>query len=525
MNTVQEISNCVDVLKKEINDENASERWNAISTLGNIARSPMIEPCLRAKALFELYSNDNQMGMETLIAIRDSLDLSDGDIQESHIDVLRKVVEQPTFPSSQRYLCAVSCYNSDLFECNEFFITLMQDDTVLIEDRVESSKFLYYTQDEEYLEKCLVFLKKVIDDTTLDSAFRYQTIACFIGDTGISAKYQTNRLAVYGNDEFVYPLQHSFFFNDQNNVRFRLLSGQHLLQLSTIDHEVQLQVEHVLLQIASNKSIVEDPTDAHNIRADAADILMRMAPTSEVREQAGQIIADLGDEDNTNPLEKNFYSNKQNVHLTTNTDEYIEKMVVDSSLGTVQAFDDVYSAISNLINEMDLTYAQRIHAFKSLNRISIDSAKFTKFKLTQAKVLCYVWRKIVTHLKSTSLKTRLVEELIDMADTCSTGHCSRLVNVFTAYEEGGVMITIEKQLQANITARLNALVRNDEDCENLVCGMMPDDEYHPQYIDFIIKHSDDIKQELKKEFVDEGYISKSKFESVFTHEIERLTSQ
>jgi hypothetical protein len=525
MNTVQEISECVNVLQQEITDDTAKTRWKAISKLSNIARSPMIEPPIRARALFELYSHDSQMGLETLIVIRDSLDLSDGDIQESHIDVLRKIIEQPVFPSSQRYLCAVSCYNSDLFECNEFFITLMQDCSVLIEDRVESSKFLYYTQNEDYLEKCLMFLKKVIDDTTLDSAFRYQTIACFIGDTGISAKYQTNRLRVYGNDEFVYPLQHSFFFNEKNNVRFRLLSGQHLLQLENIDASIHSQVEQTLLQIAKNVSIVEDSNDAHNIRADAADILMRMAPTSEVREKAGQIIAELGDEDNINPLEQNFYSNKQNVHLTTNTDEYIEKLVVDSSLGNVQAFDDVYSTISNLINEMDLTYSQRIHAFKSLNRISIDSAKFTKFKLTQAKVLCYVWRKIVTHAKNLELKTRLVEELIDMADTCSTGHCSRLVNVFSAYEEGGVMITIEKQLQANITARFNALVRKDEDCDNLVCGMMPDDEYHSQYIDFIIKHSDDVKNELKKEFVDEGYMSKSKFEQLFTREVERLTSQ
>lgn len=516
MNFVQELNDALHNLKNETDDK---KKWSHIIKLTNMAKSPLIDDDIRFKALYEVYAYDPEMGVETLISIRDFLDLSDKDMQESHIDVLRRVINYPLFPSSQRYLCALSCWNSDLIQCcYEFFNSLMNDESMLIMDRVECSKFLYYTQNPEYLENALIFLKKIVSDVSLDSKFRYETICCFIGDTGIAAKYNTNRLAVYGDDEFVYPLQHLFFFRSQNNIRYRLLSGQYLLQISKNQDEVQRE----LLHIAQNY----DDEDSHNVRADAADILLRMATTSEIRESCGKIIAQLGNEDNKNALQQNIYSNKQNIHLISNVEQYIEKLVVDTSLGKTPDFDTVYSQVTNLINNIDITYAQRIHAFKSLNRVSIDSAKFTKFKLTQARIFCYVWQKIITHPKCDVLKIRLIEELIDMSDTCSTGHCSRFVNVFSHYEDESIMITLESQLKANIDARFNTLIKNINEVEkreNIICGMTPDDECRNEYIDFITEHSQEVKNELYKEFVSDGYMSKQKFERLFQEEISRIT--
>ena len=48
----------------------------------------------------------------------------------------------------------------------------------------------------------------------------------------------------------------------------------------------------------------------------------------------------------------------------------------------------------------------------------------------------------------------MVEELIDMANTCSSGHSSRLVNVLAGYTDLKITISYEDQIIANLQARL-----------------------------------------------------------------------
>ena len=47
----------------------------------------------------------------------------------------------------------------------------------------------------------------------------------------------------------------------------------------------------------------------------------------------------------------------------------------------------------------------------------------------------------------------MIEELIDMADTCSSGHISRIINVLSGFDINGMTIGInigwKKQIQSN----------------------------------------------------------------------------
>lgn len=541
----EQIDTCVITasMHKDQTDEPDSARvyWDSIKKLNSIARMPLYPAFLRAKAMFKLQSVDPEIANESLLTLLDSLDLSDGDILENHIEVVRRIVSQPTFTSDQRVLCAVSCFNSDMIDCcYDFFSILIEDMSVTLMDRVECAKYLFYTEVEEHQQLAQKCLLEIVDDTSLSSSYRYESIASFIGMTGIAAKYRTTRLDVYGDETFVYPLQQRFFANEKNDTRERLLSGQHLLQMD-LARDQWPEVERALLAVASGETdpmgLVPPPETAdttkwlreaiHNIRADAADMIMRLGKSEETRAQAAELIGQLGTEDVSSAIESNFYSNKQNVHLINETSSYIERMVV-SSKGNVPKFDEAHNAVTDLINANDaLTYAQRIHAFKSMNRISVDTARFTKYSMTQALIFCYVWQKVRDHEYAIDLKERLIQELIDMTDTCSSGHVARLVNIFSAYEESSITISLEQQLRANVSARMWALIKAEpeERRAQLSEGAYPSEDMTDErraYLAYVDAHADTLRDELSREFVDMGFMPSRSFNELFNGEIERL---
>ena len=555
-----EIDECVQICNDEVIKNNkdepefAKKYYGATRKLMSLAGHPFTPVFMRTKALFSLFEIDEELATESLIKIRDSLDFCEGELLQNTINVLRKVVFQPQFNSDQRYLTALSCYNSDLVDCyNEFFSLLLKDITVMNTYRVESAKFLFYSEIPEYVEEAGSYLKDVVKDHSLTSKYRYETIACFITDTGMAARYNVDRLPVIYNEEFVFPLQMTFFFDQKNDVRSRLLSGQHLLQMDSHE-EVHDDVQKAILDIALDKTAgskdpdtleaIEDISDeeertkkiseiVHNVRADAVDILIRLGKTEELKIRAAEILAELGDEDNRSALDQTFYSNKQNIHdskIQQSANKYIEQLVLHDNGSKAMSFEDTHNQVTQLINNLELSYAQRIHAFKSLNRISIDSARFTKYKLTTSLVFCHIWKKILNSENSDDLKRRLVEELIDMSDTCSSGHCIRLVNALSSIEDDAIMINIDDQLKSNINARIHAKIRKLDEGDkkdNIVMGMIPDSEPEEReaYLAFIDMNEEALRQELFDEFVGDGYISKKNFKKLFEAQILKLKGE
>ena len=50
------------------------------------------------------------------------------------------------------------------------------------------------------------------------------------------------------------------------------------------------------------------------------------------------------------------------------------------------------------------------------------------------------------------LMLRMCEELIDMSDTCTTGHIYRIVNIFSGYDID-IKIPVEEEVKSCIFAR------------------------------------------------------------------------
>lgn len=205
--------------------------------------------------------------------------------------------------------------------------------------------------------------------------------------------------------------------------------------------------------------------------------------------------------------------------------KFIETMV-KTSTEKLPLYNDVHSEISNLIRSAGLSPSDKISTYKALNRISVDTAKFSSYKVTIAEVLIHVWLKITRTKDDTKralFEKRLIDELIDMGmegGSCSTGHAGRIVNVL--YDEAEIRISFESQILANIAGRMNARIRDVPDQNlkvSLTMGMMENAEKEDQviYFKFIETNLSELRRELEKEFVGEGYLKQKDFDIFFSN--------
>ena len=103
------------------------------------------------------------------------------------------------------------------------------------------------------------------------------------------------------------------------------------------------------------------------------------------------------------------------------------------------------------------------------------------------------------------LERRFVDELVDMGDTCTTGHINRLVYVLDGH---GVdfKISYRDQIIASVSGRITAKIRDVEDPtvkEALDVGMSEDlasGEQKEIYLTFITNALVEVYHELKSEY-------------------------
>ena len=62
--------------------------------------------------------------------------------------------------------------------------------------------------------------------------------------------------------------------------------------------------------------------------------------------------------------------------------------------------------------------------------------------------------------------TRLIQELLDMSGTCSSGHIGRLVNCLSGFGDFSIRISWLDQMIGSVTARLNTMITKIKDTFN-----------------------------------------------------------
>lgn len=516
---------------------------------------------IRKKALIELNKIECEIANDKIARLRDTIPLymETGKTNEmiKNVELLLSILENPQFNSYERLTIATCLYNNNLIEyCYSAFLHIINDISILLQYRIDSARYLIYSEIEENVNIAKKMILGFLELDSYKSIFKYKMIASFLSETGLSTMLNFYNLNVKCDPNWLFELQKVFFWDTRNDYIHRTLSARYMLQRpnNIVDEEYKIKLCDELINIATNAmATIDDITirneeqrltiddiiadETNNIRANAVDVLLENGVNGKYKNEARKIMRILGYENIRGKKVENLFnkvetlfSNRHNVH-----DSSIEKSIKDfvtkvtkNYLGEMKTYENVHGEISNVIYKSNLTADQRERAFNGLNRYSIDTATFTDLEISMKDLLIHVWRLINKHSQDEikELHSRLLNELIDMSGTCSSGHFSRLVNILSGFDFE-VKISWEDQLHGNIVGRMEKRIRNIEDTEfreNVILGMDKDssDLEKDCYLKFIMDNVNDLKKELYYEFVTQKYIKEDEFEKYFKDGMEKL---
>ncbi len=306
----------------------------------------------------------------------------------------------------------------------------------------------------------------------------------------------------------------------QNELEYRILGCQHLF--STEEHRTF--AETFLLTLIQNKGI------PHRQRADAADVLLHHGQIDTIM-AAQETLKELGGQHTT------FYDNKENIHMkdiewsaretiqsldtlkiepmptfdtvTYNLLElakkkYRERIVVDTCRES-QLFNRQTGSCCNRTYDTETVYNREPSETEekiktALLRIELDRTTFREVNHSLRSILCVLYAYIQTHESKKELEKRLLEELVDMAGTCTTGYLHRLVNVLSGFGHD-LRISWEDQIVSNLNGRLNARLRSRDDWEEVLEQMTNRElENRSAFFKFFRENISVIREEMYQEF-------------------------
>jgi len=291
-------------------------------------------------------------------------------------------------------------------------------------------------ENKKYKKESSLYFIKIIDDNRINCDYRYKSILSL-------ERKKINNVKFH-----LYKSLLSFLRNNINLMMYRILSSQYLLQsikeLMT-DDEIK-EVERNLLEFAENED------NEYNLRADASDVLLSLG-SEEMKIKGREIIMKLGGKGKT------IFDNKQNVHVKEieksvmnilETICYVPIILVDDKPIN---FDYVDEEIQKLVKD-EANDKEKI--LVSLNRIRMDRTLYSVLSFTLSVVTVKLWSYICSNENKDEMQKRLLQELEDMAGTCSSGFISRLVNTISGFGDLSIKISFEDQIVSNFSARLNS---------------------------------------------------------------------
>lgn len=350
----------------------------------------------------------------------------------------------------------------------------------------------------KYASLASKYFNSIIDDMSLDCDYRYKTIL------SLEVKKEENY------NYFIREACLIFVKNEKNLIRYRILAGQNILQNGN-----DLNTEKILLSIAENEK------EEYNTRADATDVLLQYA-SPEIKKKAKELIMKLG-----KIKGEGLYSNAQNVHTKEIEDsvsqalEFLVSFEIMKNKGKTITTEFVEKKLFTFIKEekLNISSENKEKIKVSFNRINMDRALYSKYNCSLALILLKVWTYMTDHKHERDMKKRLVEEMIEMAETCSSGFATRLVNSMSGFGDFSMRISWRDQIVANFSGRLNARARDIDDLtfqEKVLNEMTIESskyEDRKNFLKFLRKNVLDIRGELYDEF--KSYISDTDFDLYF----------
>lgn len=223
---------------------------------------------------------------------------------------------------------------------------------------------------------------------------------------------------------------------------YRILACQYLLLQAKIKDERRERIYTILFTVAEDREL-----DV-NLRADAVDLVLQTRD-QEYQVRALEILETLG---NVHGRSFSIYENAQNVHNT-----HVEKSAMkvieylrDKGLPT-KPFQNIYDEILKSVEEQTAEIKEKTKS--SLLRIKLDVAKYYYDTFTLKEMLALVYAFAESDPNEKEIKKRIVEELCDSANVCSTGNAFRILNAITGFSEVGIQIGWEDQILSKFSLK------------------------------------------------------------------------
>lgn len=325
-------------------------------------------------------------------------------------------------------------------------------------------------------------------DTYLPRLYKY------LSNNDLDEKVRYSQLMGLKKYKYVVLEGVKYFATQKISPRYKVLTSQFILETDTQSDAI----------FSALFTIAQDSTIAYNIRADAADAIHHYAKDSQTQEKAFAVLQELGGKN------KHIYDNQQNVH---NVDISGLLDIISKETSDMIPYDQIVFILRK---------KEDLKVNSSLGRIVLDAATYGKDKYTSEQIMSRIWAHIQKSQFKEALEKRMIEELQDMADTCSSGHVYRLLNVISGFENDGLRISYEDQIVANFTGRMNARLRNidDQELRDDIIAQMPVSVQTIHDIDvrirgkkfqkFFARESPKVIEELLKEFVPQ-FLPEEKF--------------
>lgn len=254
------------------------------------------------------------------------------------------------------------------------------------------------------------------------------------------------------NDQIVHNTHPHWFLVSESKkhpIELTMLSCRFLLHALSPGDEFRHRVLEYILDI------IESNEYSDSLKADACDILITCGEFDEI--DYGQAkLKKLITLQNSNP---NDVYNSQSVHNSSFTESAIKilralrhKYTPDNTIDFLKDIIVEYATIEqvNIIN-------------KFFYRALTDTTRFNQYTILDC---LYLIGKHILELeneyKNTAIK-RLIEELLDAQDTCSTGYLVRIVNVLSGLtDEPELVLKLDpkEELKCVINTRLSDVLQN-----------------------------------------------------------------
>lgn len=372
------------------------------------------------------------------------------------------------------------------YKCVEFVYPLL-DKTIGTPYKIDFVKILMCN--DQYKQKAKEYFISIISDSSINIDYRYKTILSLEKNEDEEEKRDFS----YFRKEACL----AFVNNKENTIRYRILASQNLLSMTLTDTEKE-EIEKTLLSFA------EDEKVDYNERADATDVLLQSA-SENTKQKAREIIMVLGA---GKRKIVSIYDNAQNVHTKEIEEsvkealEFLQGICLMKVKGNPITFEYVENEILKMVEKTDVEEKIKV----SLNRIFMDRALYSKYNCSLSHILLQVWTYLSNHKSEDAIKARLLEELCDMAGTCSSGYATRLINTLSGFGDFSYRISWRDQIISNLSGRLNALIRNMDNLrlQEKVLEEMTiasrEYELRKNFLKFFRKNITQIRQEMYGEF-------------------------